>query len=72
MKTTFAASIAWPIASLSLLLLAACESPTKGFVGPGCYDYRGILEPAVPTVAECAAFGMEWHAKPWPGAPAPR
>lgn len=62
MRTLHLATLVLPTA----LLLAACEVPTmtKGFSGPGCYDYRGVREPTVPTPAECRAIGLEWYDAP--------
>lgn len=54
------------LALLSLLLVAACDTtPQRGFTGPGCYDYRGTLEPSIVTPAECRSVGLEWHVQDW-------
>jgi hypothetical protein len=63
--------------ALSALLAAGCETANqKGFTVPGCYDYRGILEPSIHTVAECEVQGWEWHTQDWkkrvPAKPPPR
>lgn len=47
--------------------LAGCEAPAKGFAGPGCYDYKGVRDAAIPTEAECKALDMEWLTAPPPG-----
>jgi hypothetical protein len=62
---------------LSALLAAGCETTTqRGFNVPGCYDYGGVLEPSIPTVAECDAIGWQWHTQDWkkkvPATPPPR
>jgi hypothetical protein len=59
------AVIALPV--LAALLLAGCEAPTKGFAGPGCYDYRGVRDAAVATEAECRALNMDWYTTAPPG-----
>jgi hypothetical protein len=53
--------------ALAAWLVAGCEAPTKGFAGPGCYDYRGVLDAAVATEAECRALNMDWLTAPPPG-----
>ena len=55
------------LSALTAALLAGCEAPTKGFAGPGCYDYRGVRDAAIPTEAECKALDMDWLTAPPPG-----
>ncbi|NWG73008.1 MAG: hypothetical protein HXY24_00085 [Rubrivivax sp.] len=55
------------LSGFAALLLAGCEAPTKGFAGPGCYDYKGVRDAAIATEAECRALDMDWLTQPAPG-----
>ena len=54
---------ALPLALLCALMATACGTPPQpGYVGPGCYDHKGLLEPTIRTPGECSAASWVWRA----------